>query len=232
MATGAAENPYLGVGLYTIGDAARILDDSKSRVRGWLRGYKATTTGGLRQYRSYINRDLPEFEEQSVLTFADLIELKFIQMFRDKGVSPKTIIRVYDLLSERYKTNHPFTVRRIQTDGKNLLDLLGESKSGPIYEDVMRAQTVLGRIAQPFFLKLKYHRDIASEYWPIGVERRVVIAPEYAFGSPVESKSAVPTLVLYKGHEAGEPVEALADWYDVEPEGVSDAIAYERRLAA
>jgi uncharacterized protein (DUF433 family) len=54
-----------------------------------------------------------------------------------------------------------------------------------------------------------------------------------AFGKPIERLSGVPTYVLYGMSQAGETVDAIADWYEVEPEGVRDAIEYEQtRLPA
>jgi len=44
----------------------------------------------------------------------------------------------------------------------------------------------------------------------------VVIDPTRAFGAAIVSRSRVPTQTIYKAHLAGDTVERIASWYEIE----------------
>ena len=226
----AFEHPLLGVGLYSVVDVAHILRERPRRMSRWVRGYEYLTTQGKVGQRPYFERDFADFEQKVVLSFADLIELRFIQMFRQKGVRPQTIRLIHDALSQRYEVTHPFSVRRVRTDGRTLYEVIHSDKDDKrTCEDLLTSQMVFTELAEDFFLKLEYEgdRELAARYWPLGRSKKVVVDPERSFGKPIEDVSGVPTYVIYGMHKAGETVADIADWYDVSEEGVADAIAYE-----
>lgn len=222
----------LGVGLYTQAEASRILEMSPQRVARWAKGYSYLTEKGLKETAPYFERDFRRYLKQTIFTFADLIEMRFVDWFISQGVKRPTIRAAHENLSKRYKTTHPFVYRRVKTDGTNLYDLIGGEGDKALYQDAKTWQLVMTVIAEPFFKRLEYDKDIAVRYWPLGMDRRVVIDPERAFGKPIERKSGIPTYVMWGMAKAGETADAISDWYEVEPEGVADALEYEASLAA
>ena len=228
----AEKNPYLGIGLYTVPEAARILEVEGRKLTRWADGYTFATDNGTRTSGPVFERTLPELAEKRILTFAELIELYLVNLFRTAGVSMSTIREAQERLRKRYGVSHPFAARRVQTDGTRLFEEMAADDGGRRHEEILKAQFVISEAAEPFFRKLDYDEDFVRRYWPLGRDRPVCIDPSRSFGKPVEALSGVPTYVLYGMRLSGESVEAIADWYEVEPEGVRAAIEYETQLAA
>ena len=84
-------NPYLGVGLYTMADAARLIEVPRQKLRRWREGY---TFGKVGIRKPLLGEDHPELARHQILTLADLVELKLISLFRNAGVSMREIRKV------------------------------------------------------------------------------------------------------------------------------------------
>jgi DNA-binding transcriptional MerR regulator len=82
---------HLGVGLYTYPEAARIIGVKPGKLRRWVMVYRYRTNGHFRHSEPVINR---YFDDEPVLTFLEVVELLFIRLFRDQGVSMPTIRRL------------------------------------------------------------------------------------------------------------------------------------------
>jgi len=225
------EHNYLGIGLYTIPEAARIVHVSPARLRRWLQGYKFQG----RSAEPVLHRELPELEEHGVVTFLDLVGLILVSHFRSKGVSLQAIRENARIASERLHTDHPFAVKRFHLLGKELIaeTVARDTAHGPrrLYEDLRKSQLILDQVAESFFGNLHYEGDLARQYWPLGKDRRVVLDPTRAFGQPADPTTGVPTHVLYGMYKAGESAEDVARSFHVDLEAVHSAIEYEQSLA-
>ena len=78
-----AEYLYIGHGVYSVAEAARLTGVPASTIRRWTRGYSYTRNG--------FRHELPpvfastEAEEGPILRFVDLIEVRALRGFREKG---------------------------------------------------------------------------------------------------------------------------------------------------
>jgi uncharacterized protein (DUF433 family) len=222
---------YLGLGLYTLPEAARLLRVPLDRLRRWTIGY---TFAGARFSEPLFKPDYPELAVKSILTFQDLMELFLVARFRQAGVSLQKIRATAQWAARRFETNYPFAIRRFHTDGKRLFAEL-ESREGQgsperSFLEPHTCQYVFSWVEE-FFLKLDYENDLVSHFWPLGKERPVVLDPARSFGQPIDPATGVPTRVLADMHAAGESVEEVARWFRVESEAVRAAVEYERSLA-
>ena len=153
---------YLGVGLYQPYDAARYMGINPVRATRWAYGYKP-----------HENRQPPVFNrafagEGRVLSFLDMIELKLIAMFRKHGVSMKTIREAAAWAERTYGTSHPFTLRRFDTDGKNIFATM-RSTDEQIMAELPKAQNVFEEFVRPFFVNLDWTGDDqVLRYYPEG----------------------------------------------------------------
>ncbi len=227
----------LGIGLYTIPQAARLLRLHPARLRRWAEGYPFVSNGTRRASEPLIRRDLREMEGEPVLTFKDLLELHMIGLFRSEGVSMQTIRAAADSAAKLYDTNHPFVIQRFETDGKNILATLQEKgvagvRASALLQDLIRSQMVMDSIARPFFRQIEYRDFEPLRWFPNGKEGAIVLDPRRAFGKPIDVKSGVPTEVLYAMARGGEKTEKVAEWYNVEIETVREAVRYEHMLKA
>lgn len=69
------ESEWLGVGLYTAAEGARLLDLPAARVRRWLGGYR---TAG-REHPRLWQPQLPRLDDRIGLGFLDLMQLRLVR---------------------------------------------------------------------------------------------------------------------------------------------------------
>jgi len=216
-----ARRSHLGSGLYGITDAARIVGASPQKVRRWL----DPTTGIVR--RSFD-------PSESAVCFLELMEMLFINMFRNEGVTLQTIRKATDAASATFDTKYPFAVKRFDTDGRTIFaTLLRESDEEEFVEDLRRGQYVFKQIIGPFFRKLEYGDQEALRYWPLLKNGRVVLDPNRKMGQPIDSETGVPTRALYDAVLAGggQDSAAVAKWFDVPQRAVDQAVLFEKSIA-
>jgi len=214
------ERSHIGVGLYSIAEAARILGVHHSRIRLW-----AKPEEGL----------VPRYFEPSerTITFLELMELHFIKMFRDADVSLPTIRKASAAAARKYDTAYPFCVKRFDTDGRTIFaTLVGKETSAVIVEDLERSQLVFEEVMKPFFHKLEYCRKIEpARYWPLNKSGRIVLDPTRKFGKPVDSETGIPVGTILDALNTGEDIPAVAKWLGVPQAAVRAAVEFDKSLA-
>lgn len=211
---------YLGKGVYGIADAARILRAPYKRVSRWLD-----------EDDSLVARAFDPSEQ--TISFAELMEIHFIKMFRDAGVSLQAIRKASQAAAARFHTDYPFAVKRFDTDGKTIFaTLVKENKDEELVEDLKKGQYVFIHIMKPFFKKLEYGTSDVSRFWPLSKRGKVVLDPNRQFGRPIIADSGVPTRTLFQAvrPEHGQPMSAVAKWFDVKESDVRAAVRFEKLL--
>lgn len=217
----AAAETYIGKGLYSVPDAARILGVHHNKVRRWL-----LPDGGV-VHRTFDPAD-------RIVSFLELMELHFIKMFRDQGVSLQAIRRAASTAAKRFHTDYPFAVKRFDTDGRTIFATLRREDDGKeMVEDLRKGQYVFTKILRPFFRKLDYGTADISRFWPLSKRGRIVIDPQRHFGRPLDHDTGVPTSALYQAVKAGrgQSVRTVADWFGVPEAAVRAAVKFEQSLA-
>jgi uncharacterized protein (DUF433 family) len=220
---------YLGVGLYTLAEAAWLIGVPAQKLRRWAKGYHF---GGGQFSKPLFNLAFPELVDRGILTFHDLIELSLVVRFRQEGVPMRTIRATANRAAERFNTNYPFAAQKFRTDGRDLFaEIELPDQEGTAYEQYPKGQYVFDHVTPPFFRKLDYEAGMARCYWPLGKNRPVVLDPARAFGHPIDVKSGVPTEVLTEMYRSGQSVEEVARWFRIDAEAVRAAVDYERELS-
>lgn len=222
------DNPYIGIGLYSIPEAARLLKTPSRTLYNWVKGYASPGERGV--VAPMLVQDFPELTAEGILTFLDLVEIHMVRLFRQHGVRMSTIKSAAVRLADKYGTNHPLAVKGLETDGKRIFDADARS-SARLVEELGAYQYVIEEAAKPFFKQLVYKDDLACCMWPIG-EGRVVLDPRRNFGKPIVHHGGVPTYPLYQMRRAGQSPEVIARWYRIPVKSVNDAVDYENQLAA
>ncbi len=221
---------YLGVGLYSFPEAARLIGVESRTLRRWAKEYAHIDRGAVRQHISVIPRHFGT--DSDILSFLELIELLFVKTFRAEGVSMQAIRKAADRAAEMFQTPYPFAVKRFDTDGKYIFATLQEEATDlELIEELGKGQLAFDRVVKPLFRRLDYQTD-ALRYWPMEHTGRVVLDPKRAFGKPIDSETGVPTEVLYNAvnAEGGQSLEKVAAWYEVPVEAVTAAVKYETSL--
>ncbi len=186
------QDTYLGVGLYSIPEAARIIGVDSSTLRRWVNEYYYMSRGQRYKHQPVIRR---RFSVRPVLSFLELVELLFVRLFRQEGVPMETIRRASERASQLFETDYPFAVKRFDTDGARIFATLSEDKAvEDQIQDLAKGQFAFEAVVKPFFRKLEYQDSLtALTIWPRDKQGRIVIDPERNFGKPVDAETGVPT---------------------------------------
>jgi uncharacterized protein (DUF433 family) len=226
------DSPFLGVGIYSIPEAARLSKVSTWRIRRWLRGYEFRKRSGIGHSDPVWRHGLPECEGRDAVSFQDLIEARFVDAFLKAGVSWKHLRRVAEIAREKWKLTHPFCSGRFLTDGRILFVEAADRRDPKTVIEVVTDQLAFQRVVEPCRVGIEFVDDMASRWWPLGQRRQVVVDPQRSFGQPIVPREGVRTRVLYAAHRANGSIELVVKWFEVSPGAVNDAIEFERGLAS
>ncbi|MFL6196986.1 MAG: DUF433 domain-containing protein, partial [Thermoanaerobaculia bacterium] len=166
-------------------------------------------------------------EDSVALTFRDLLEVRFVQFFRARGVGWKVIKQAAECASEIIQDSHPFSTKRFKTDGRSIFAEIVQATGEESLLDLAKRQYEFKSFVEPFLFEgLEFSNlGIAPvRWWPLGRNRRVTIDPERAFGQPICTPESVPTTILAKAYRAEGSIDAVARWFMVHPKSVADAV--------
>jgi uncharacterized protein (DUF433 family) len=223
----------LGIGIYSVAEAARITRVPPEQIRRWLWGYRYTLAGERHQALPLWQPQLPALGEDKALTFRDLIEVQFVHRFRQEGLSLQSIRRTIETATELLHASYPLSSVRFKTDGRRILAQVIEdpSERGYIF-DLDTGQYLLEFVLEFLYDALEYSEfDELLRWWPLGKDRRVVVDPKRSFGRPIVLEG-VPTSILAGSYRAEGSVHAVARWFEVSEQSVDDALEFEREQSA
>lgn len=226
-------NIPLGIGYYTVPEAARLLKASPRSINRWLGGYTYRSKTGIDvNVPPLWEPELPPFEEHIELGFRDLVELRFVKAFIEAGIGLKAVRNCLEYARHCVENDRPFSTRRFQTDGRTIfLDSLrwnGESE----LLDLKRKQYVFRNVIEKSFKDLDISKNIVTRWRPFQGKASIVIDPQRAFGQPIAAAYNIPTVVLAEAAEVEGSVERAAFLYDVPANVVRDAVRFEADLHA
>lgn len=225
----------LGVGVYTVPEAARLTGVPAQRIKRWVTGYTFKgKEGGKRTSPPLWERQI-DSRDSIALSFRDLLEVRFVDAFRLHGVHWKAIRIAAQRAAEIIHDSHPFSTKRFKTDGRSIFAEILQETGEESLLDLVKSQYEFKQIVDPFLFEGLEFSELGIEpvrWWPMGRERRVVIDPERSFGQPIVDPESVPTAVLARAFRAEGSIEAVARWFKVAEESVEDAVEFENKLAA
>lgn len=223
----------IGIGLYTVAEASRLISIAPERLRRWLRGYTWRTGEHRAGSEPVWLRQVPDIEGTLGLGFLDLMEARFIDAFRKVAVPWPVIRRCAEHARELISSDHPFSSQRFRTDGRTIfaevLDRAGERQ----LLDLAKSQFAFGRVIGPsLYAGIEFSEsDRPARWWPMGERTPVVIDPARSFGQPIESLGGVPTRTLADAVAAEGSIAKVARLFRLEPQSVRAALRFEQRLA-
>jgi uncharacterized protein (DUF433 family) len=217
----------LGYGVYSFPEAAKLTRLRTARVREWFRGRTSNT-----RRRPVFYGDYEPVDGDYAISFHDLIDLFVAGQLRERGVSLQTLRRVYAQLKKDLTTSHPFCRQELLTDGHTVFVRGLDNEGREEMMEVLTRQRVFPEILRPFLLSIDYDAaTILAKRWRISPS--VVLDPAICFGKPIIEAAGVPTSILAAAYHANDDdAELVADWYNVPPDHVLAAAAFEGNLAA
>lgn len=224
----------VGVGLYSISEAARLTGVPAQSIRRWLFGYRYRLDGESRQVAPVWHGQIPATDDALALGFMDMMEARFVHAFRQFGVGLQTIRLAARRASEVFGQDHPFTRRRFQTDGRAVFAELGEESGEAKLLDLARSQYAFRQVVRPsLHASIEFaDGDAVLRWYPRWPRRSIALDPQISFGRPIVRDLGIPTESLAKAAMVEGSAERAARWFDVPVQAVRAAVAFEASLAA
>lgn len=216
----------LGNGVFTTQEIAQILRVPYYKVSKWITQYWDGELG-----KCYEQQYSWSVGNTRAVGFHTLIEFYVMMQFAEAGVKIRQVLNAHKELSEKYQTNFPFAKKEvldnISTDGlKIYLKLNGDT----ITLDGSKQLNL--DFIKVFFKNLDFDNDmLASRFWPMGKEHKVVCDPHRKFGQPVLDGTSIQSEAIYRMYLAKEPITFIASIYEIPLKSVKDAIAFHKNAA-
>lgn len=222
----------IGQGIYTLSEAARLLQARQRSIRRWVAGYDYTSNDVVQHSEPLFLPDHPEVDDQITISFRDLVELRFVNAFTKAGIGLKAIRNMLTHAREEVASDRPFSSARFRTDGRTIflesVEVSGDNK----LMDLRDKQFVIKKIVESTFRDLDLEDDLVRRWRPYKGKPTIVIDPQRAFGQPIAAASGVPTVTLADAVSAEGSVARVARLYEVDERVVRDAVKYQREYLA
>jgi len=210
--------PRLGEGIYSVPEAAKILNLPLYKVRRLLKVYWNERFGK--------GKDLYSWGEggATAFNFLTLIEFYVFYQLKDAGVKTKDILAAHERLSQRLKTSFPFASTTLLTDGGKILF---ETEGGAIVDVDETFQYNLREVINPFCKKIEFNGErIARRFYPLGKAKNIVVDPHHQFGQPTIAGTNILPTTIFSYYKGGEPIEFISNIFEISKQQVSDAVEY------
>ena len=222
----ATIEPELGKGIYSIPDAAAILDMPVSKVRRWVKKYwELKFLKGVDEAYTWGE------SREKAFHFLTLIEIIAVDSFREIGVSFSKIKLAHSKLSEILETNYPFAHAELMTDGKRIFHQYLEESLLEVDE---KQQFSFTQLVAPYCQKIDFQdkTQLAERFWPLGKDHEIVVDPHHSFCQPVIKGTNTTVETIFSMLNAGESPEFVASIYDLNLNAVEDVMLFMKRNAA
>jgi hypothetical protein len=221
----------IGLGLYTIPQAARLAEVTPGQVRGWVHGYRESV--GKPRRAPVIGHALPDAEGKTALSFRELIEMRFVRHFLRAGVSWRNIRRA--MAGARRELLHEAGQQlRFATDGMTIFaNTLADDGDRTALDLVANQYVMLHVLAQSIRSEFDLEvEDVIRAWHPRAPTRLVLLDPRRSFGQPLV-EPGIPTRALADALRAERgDAGRVAALFDTSEDAVRQAAAFEIAVAA
>lgn len=219
--------------VYTFAQVDDLLGLRGSTAQRWIDGYR-------RQGRDYPPVIRTRSTGNPVVTWGEFIECRFLAEYREAGVPMLHMRPVVEKLRAELGTRYPLASAQLwlEPQGREIVARVQDQVGVEPSLWVVRTNDQMLPIdwtppSHRFQESLKWSappQQLPVLVWAPGTDKQVEIDPLRSFGEPVVR--GVETAVLAELHRAGDPVEMIAELYELDVPQVVAAIEYEQRRAA
>ena len=216
--------------LYSVTSAARLVGMPPSTLANWARGYehrfpnRATVVKG-----PVITTVAAPFAGGPSIPFVGLVEAMVVQAFRRTDLSLQRIRQALAVLAGQRELHHALASRKLYTDGAEILyDYARDVDDGQLrlLTVVRSGQRVFHDIVDAYLQRIHFDHDPwATEIVVPVTEREILrIRPDVASGDALFMHGGAPLSAVTSRFRAGEPVESIADDYEVPVDDIREAL--------
>jgi len=212
----------IGTGIYAPREAARLAGVHSRDVLRWTRGGKHVQP----LWRAYYQ----QLENSCDLSFRDMLEIRVVASLRRAGVSMQAIRFAIQFAERSFGLERPLSSQRFRTDGQEILiEALEDTSQLTSLSPKRPGQMVFKSVVEQSLKDLEYDGDDPIRWRPHR-HPAVVIDPARAFGDPILNRSGISTSFLRSDMAQGNSVNRLARLYEIDPQEVRSALAFEQAL--
>lgn len=231
MTTNSEHTTFLGVGIYTPAQAARLTGIRTQSIRRWARGYPYPSGTRRPPRPPVIETQLPRLDDELAISFLDLMEIRFIHAFRAYGVSLQAIRLAAERARGVLRSSHPFSTHSFKTDGKTIFAEIADDAEDPTLLDLIQSQYAFREVLAPYLYEgIDFEADSPARWRPMSGNRRIILDPERQFGQPIVERDGVRTEVLAAAFRTEQSVDRVARWFEIDSRSVRAAIEFEEFL--
>ncbi len=228
--------------MYTIGQAARIVDVPNSTFATWAKGYlrrppdRPDVTG-----QPVLTCLTPSTRESPSIPFVGLAEGLVLAAIRRSGVPMQRIRPALDELQRQIGIDHALASQHLFTDGAELLydyaeqnQAEGEGIDTKTLIVIRNGQRVFSEVIEQYLQLIRYGSDGYASVIKVPAYRdaEVVADPGRSFGSPVFERGGARVSDVLERFWAGEPLRELSEEFGVPPQQLEDVVRVTSRRAA
>lgn len=217
----------LEAGIYTIPEVAELVKAPQANVRVWVEGH----TG---KQDPVIDNELGRVGGKTAISFANLMELRFIAKFVEAGVGLREIRKIMREASATLEHPHPFATRTVfKTDGKKIVaEIARRNGLALIYDLKSRNYEMPSVVMKTFKQDVIFDPNGEAMAWKPrpDIAPNVIIHPKFSFGRPILDRSRIPTATLAKAVKVEGSARFVANMFDLQERYVRQAVQFEREL--
>ncbi|MBV8311890.1 MAG: hypothetical protein JO344_16020 [Planctomycetaceae bacterium] len=222
--------------VYGFGQVDHILGVKGGTSQRWIDGYK-------RAGKTYPPVIRPERTGEETVTWGEFIEARLLAEYRDEGVPLVKMRPAVEKLREELNTRYPLASAKtwLAVEGRELVrkvqDTVGLDRRLRLVV-VRNDQQMLDWATHAEEFRRSLHWDhahpgpekqVVDSLSPDAAIPEVVVNPLRRFGEP--TTQGVPTEVIRELYVAGDPIEMIADLYQLSRHLVEAAVRYELKAA-
>jgi uncharacterized protein (DUF433 family) len=222
--------------VYGFGQVDHILSLKAGTSQRWVDGYQ-------RAGKTYPPVIRPQRTGAEIVTWGEFIEARLLAQYRDEGALVAKMRPAVEKLREELNTLYPLASAKtwLSVDGRELVrevqDAVGLDRrlllvvrnNQQIFDWSPRAQEFADSLHWEPEGRKSAKRKVITSLNPDPAIRDVVVNPLRRFGEP--STQGVPTEIIRELYVAGDPIEMIAELYDLPRELVESAVRYELKAA-
>lgn len=226
------------VPLYTVAEAARVIDVPTSTFHTWLRGY-VRRPPGRRQVvgRPIIHAPEPVRNGEPSVSFTNLVEAYVLAAIRKRGIPLQRIRPALERLKEEIGLEHALASRRLYTAGAEILFDYAEREGDENVRELVEirhGQRVFHEVIERYLVRIEFASDdwATRIFLPQYERARVIVDPYFQFGQPCFERGRAKIQDVLERFWAGESLEELSKEFGPSRDELEDAIRVASRRAA
>jgi uncharacterized protein (DUF433 family) len=227
----------LTVPLYSVTEAADVIDVPPQTFRNWARGYVVQRPGRPDVIGEPVVTSVGAGGREASIPFVGLAEGYVLAAIRRSGVAMQRIRPALKALERELGVDHALASKGLYTDGAELLYDYATTSDDPVAAELVvlrNGQRVFRDVVQDYLRRISFSDD----GWALRITlpqyraANVIVDPRFGFGQPTFARGRARVSDALERFWAGEDLRDVAEEFGVPNAELEDAVRVASRRAA